>query len=387
MPSDPNTPPRLKQICPASLFERLQSRYQQQFGYAIFAHDLAGKLVYGISSLTPEQCRFAAGESLRWGETTIQFNDSNGSLYWSVPVLLNNLNCGGIGVCDLAFSEDGSPGSALPLIRKAAAGLLELIIQENLIPEATLREARVYSISEQEKAEAIHLVKNRYYNSVQKIYTEEEPALLKAIRRGEREQATEILNRIFVAIYHYAGSSQDLLKSYLLELVAMMSRAAVEAGGRAESALGLNFQSITQLARLDDHEAIAAWLNDTLQQLFAEIQNSRDHPHSVIFNKAFAYMNRHLGENLKREAVARHVGLSSSHFAHLLTTYTGQSFRNILTELRVDQAARLLSKNTDSLAEIALVCGFSDQSHFSKVFSQATHRSPGEYRKQHTRNF
>ncbi len=315
----------------------------------------------------------------------MQFNESNGSLFWSVPLMFNNQVLGGVAVCDIPFDEDTTSDSGLTHIRKAASGLLELIVEENLINESAMREAHALSKSEQEKAEAIHLVKKRFYNSIQDIYTDEEPALLNAIRRGEREEATKILNRIFVAIYNYGASSQDLLKSYLLELVAMMSRAAVEAGSKAENALGLNFKSITELATLKDDEEIAAWLTGILEKLFSEIQNNRDHPHSVSFNKAFEYMDQHLAENIKREDVARHVSISSSHFAHLLSTYTGKSFRKILTELRVEKAAQLLNQSNRSLSEIALECGFSDQSHFSRVFSKATSQSPGDYRKRRAR--
>lgn len=372
-------------ICTPVVFNRLQLAYRKQFGYALFVHDESGKLVYGKADLNKEQCTFAAHETLRWGETTMQFNESNSSLFWSVPLMLNNRVYGGVAVGDIPFEEGTTSLSRLTHIRNAATGLLNLLITENLINESAMRDARRHSKSEQEKAEAIHLVKRRFYNSIEDIYTDEEPALLNAIRKGEREEATEILNRIFVAIYHYGSSSQDLLKSYLLELVAMMSRAAVEAGGQAENALGLNFKSITELAELKDDEKIAVWLTGILEKLFSEIQNNRDHPHSVTFNKAFEYMDQHLSENLKREDVARHVGLSSSHFAHLLNTYSRKSFRKILSELRVEKATRLLYQSNRSLSEIALDCGFSDQSHFSRVFAKATNHSPGDYRKRHAR--
>jgi AraC-like DNA-binding protein len=345
-------------------------------------HDANGQLIYGSSTLSPKQCRFAAQETLRWGETTIHYNKTCGKLYWSVPLMLNNQLIGGLAVCEVPFGDEATSEERLTRIRKAATGLLDLTVRENFIAESTLREALERSRTEQEKAEAIHLLKNRFYTSIQTVYTEKEPALLSAIRRGEREEAIQMLNEIFVVIYHYGASSQELLKSYLLELVAMMSRAAVEAGSQTENALGLNFQSITQLAALEDDEAIAAWLSDILERLFTQIQSNRDHPHSVAFNKAFSYMDAHLSDNLKREDVARHVGLSSSHFAHLLSTYTGKSFRKILTELRVEKAAQLLRHSQLSLTEIAFECGFSDQSHFSRVFSKATSHSPGDYRKQ-----
>jgi AraC-like DNA-binding protein len=368
-------------LCAPGAFERMQIDYFERFGFRMSAQDAHGEDVCGRSGVAPEKWRFAVQESLRWGEAAIQFDESGGCVYWTVPVLLNQELIGGLSACETLLDDAEPDETRLRHIGQAAQGLLDIAVRENLVNQATMREAQKRMREEQGKAEAIHLVKKRFYRSAQTIYTDEEPALLAAIRRGERREATEIMNRIFVAIYHYGASSRDLLKSYLLELVAMMSRAAVEAGGRAESTLGLNFQSITALATLDDDEEIAVWLNEILDKLFTEIQSNRDHPHSLALNKAFAYMEAQLAESPKREAVARHVGLSSSHFAHLLSTYTGKSFRQILTELRVEAAAQRLRQGNQSLTEIALDCGFSDQSHFSRVFSKMMGASPGDYRK------
>jgi AraC-like DNA-binding protein len=370
----------IKDLITPKTFLDFQEFFTRLEGLTLFLHDAQGKCIYGDCTLSPKNCRLAMEESYRWGEASIQLEADQAMLYWSIPVMLNNVVLGGVGACGIRL-EDGDAFNSLFRIREAAESLYELMIKENLLNQARMELAKSHSKSEQEKAEAIHLLKDNFYQSIQSLYTEEEPALLNAIRCGQRAEATEILNRIFVVIFHYGSSSQDLLKSYLLELVAMMSRAAVAAGSVPEDALGLNFQAITRLAELEDDEGISEWLNNILERLFAEIQHNQQHPHSQALNKAFAYMQTQVAENLKRETVARHVGLSSSHFAHLLSTHTGKSFRELLTEFRVDKAVRLLNEGSSSLAEIAQVCGFSDQSHFSRVFSKVTRKPPGEYRK------
>jgi AraC family transcriptional regulator len=52
-----------------------------------------------------------------------------------------------------------------------------------------------------------------------------------------------------------------------------------------------------------------------------------------------------------------------------------------LVEQRIEKAKQLLVNTSLSLAKIALACGFSDQSHFGRVFSRATHTSPGAWRR------
>jgi AraC family transcriptional regulator len=50
---------------------------------------------------------------------------------------------------------------------------------------------------------------------------------------------------------------------------------------------------------------------------------------------------------------------------------------------RVERAKKLLSEPDLQLAEIAQLCGFADQSHFARVFSQFEGFSPGRWRRRH----
>jgi helix-turn-helix protein len=52
-----------------------------------------------------------------------------------------------------------------------------------------------------------------------------------------------------------------------------------------------------------------------------------------------------------------------------------------LMERRIEKAKQLLTDTTLSLAEIAIACGFADQSHFTRAFSRTAHSSPGAWRR------
>jgi AraC-like DNA-binding protein len=91
-------------------------------------------------------------------------------------------------------------------------------------------------------------------------------------------------------------------------------------------------------------------------------------------------MQEHLMEDLTRDQTARMVGLSPSHFSHLVRAQLNSSFTDLLVRYRVDHAARLLTRTTSSIAEVALACGFPDQSYFTKVFKKQTGQTPLAYR-------
>lgn len=57
------------------------------------------------------------------------------------------------------------------------------------------------------------------------------------------------------------------------------------------------------------------------------------------------------------------------------------SFGEYIRKLRIEKAMQLLEDPKYSLAEIAYLTGFSDQSHFNRIFKKHTCKNPSEYRK------
>ena len=110
------------------------------------------------------------------------------------------------------------------------------------------------------------------FDTIREFYLYEEPALLGAIRLGDRREARRIINHVLVHIYSAGQERSELLKGLLLELVVMISRAAVEAGASQSEVLGMRFSHLTELAEIDDDEALAAWLRGTLERIFTAIE-------------------------------------------------------------------------------------------------------------------
>lgn len=57
------------------------------------------------------------------------------------------------------------------------------------------------------------------------------------------------------------------------------------------------------------------------------------------------------------------------------------SFGEYIRKLRIEKSIQLLKDSQYTLAEIAYLTGFSDQSHFTRIFKAATGRSPAAFRK------
>lgn len=97
--------------------------------------------------------------------------------------------------------------------------------------------------------------------------------------------------------------------------------------------------------------------------------------------RAKELMSTHLARQIPLALVAGECRLSVSHFARSFKQCTGKPPHRWLLENRVERAKELLLDPEVSLAEVALDCGFSDQSHFTRVFSRTVGTSPGTWRR------
>lgn len=218
------------------------------------------------------------------------------------------------------------------------------------------------------------------FDRIRELYLYEEPALLASIRRGDRKEATRIINLLLVHIYSAGAQRSELLKGLLLELIVMMSRAAVEAGAAQSEVLGLRFQHLTELALIEDEEQLSSWLRGSVVRIFEVVERHQTAALPSTVARALKIIREESGGELTRTAVARKAGVSPSHLAELLQERTGRSFTELVREARIDRACELLRSTELSMAEIAADCGFCDQSYFTHVFQKLKSETPKQYR-------
>jgi AraC family transcriptional regulator len=95
------------------------------------------------------------------------------------------------------------------------------------------------------------------------------------------------------------------------------------------------------------------------------------------------FLSAHLSDDPTVAELARECGLSSGYFSRAFRRTTGVTPHQWLIRKRVERARQLLLGNGLGLADIALVCGFVDQSHFTRVFAKLEGDSPGRWRQRH----
>ena len=326
--------------------------------------------------------RLAIDEALRWGEPAVE-PTTDGTIVWAIPLMHNAKVTGGLvaAIAEKVVFPDGTMAAKLD-IRAACNDLRRLAEECNLTNAALLESRRSESNRERLRAEAIHAFKADSSYDMRAAYLLDEPMLLAAIRKGDRPQARAMLNRLLVGMIHRAGENIELSKSFFMELVVMLTRTAVEAGGQPEELLGANYAGIAQLAHIHTDEQLAPWLHDILERIMDSIHRHRKQSTPDMLSRALRYMSENCCEDISRDNAAEAAFMSPSHFSRYFRKHLGQSFTQVLNQMRIDRGADMLANSDKDLKRIALETGFPDQSYFTKVFRRYRGMTPAEFRRQ-----
>ncbi len=101
----------------------------------------------------------------------------------------------------------------------------------------------------------------------------------------------------------------------------------------------------------------------------------------VHIQRVIDYIEAHLDADLSLDALAGVAAQNVYHFAKRFRESVGEPPHAYVMRRRVLRAKALLKDGRLPLADIALECGFSGQSHFTTVFGAHTGATPGKYRR------
>ncbi len=236
-------------------------------------------------------------------------------------------------------------------------------------------------------SEYIQYIKRMEHSEIEisQYPVEKERELLHLIQIGDSQNARRILNEILGVIFFSSGGNFDVVKARVLELLVLLSRAAVEGGADAEQIFGMNFNYLKEINYYTSIEGIAGWLAKVIVRFADLVFDLRDVKHADAIFQAIQYINRNFAEKVSLDEVASSVYLSPAYFSKIFKEEMKCNFNTYLNQVRIEKSKNLLLNSKFSLVEIAGMVGYEDQSYFTKVFKKIAGLSPGKYREKRGR--
>lgn len=211
---------------------------------------------------------------------------------------------------------------------------------------------------------------------------EKEDELLTAISKGDLHTANAVLGDIIKQILvHYSGNI-ELLRSRVVELTVLLSRAALKGGADVNAILGLNYDYLREIDSFSSVEDIVLWLHTVTRRFTEHVFDFTGAKHMDSIYKAVEYIKRNYAKKLTLQEIADHLFISRQYFCRIFKEATGQTPGGYITFVRIEESKKLLRDSTISIIDIPELVGFESQSYFTKTFKKETGTTPGRYRRE-----
>lgn len=104
-------------------------------------------------------------------------------------------------------------------------------------------------------------------------------------------------------------------------------------------------------------------------------------PEMLYLNKALTYIRQNYSYDINVTDIVRYIGIDRTYLFKIFKKYKDISVKNYLLKYRILKAKDMIQNTKYNMTEIALSCGFSDLSSFSRIFRQLEGIPPTSYRK------
>jgi len=230
----------------------------------------------------------------------------------------------------------------------------------------------------------IEEIKNRYpADGPQPEYPiDREEKLIEALRSGDADLSREILNEILAVLLIIYPDQFKSVQYRASELAVLLLRTYIGQGLSSEIILETNYRYFETIQEATNIEELSDALYRIVDDMAAIIFTFQGIRHAAALKKAEHYLLENYARKISLREIAKIAGFSAPYFSTIFKEEMGENFSRYLNRLRVEKAGYLLVNTNYSLSKITRVCGFEDQSWFSKIFKIFTGISPGKYRNQ-----
>lgn len=225
--------------------------------------------------------------------------------------------------------------------------------------------------------------------------SEREYELCRACDRRACEQVLDSGKPIIYKCHHELVEAVSPLYNFgALTGFLMMGQVRVEGEG-----IDTQLLALARLGKKDfEARSICAQIPSVKQQMiqsyvkimticasYLTLSNAVTGAKATVGQLAMRYISENYTEHITVKDICDAVGYSKSTVLSSFKKEFSTTVNTYLTNMRLERAKKMLENEDVTVNEVALNCGFSDQSYFSKVFSAKYKITPTEYRRDEKR--
>ncbi|AIQ65319.1 AraC family transcriptional regulator [Paenibacillus stellifer] len=226
------------------------------------------------------------------------------------------------------------------------------------------------------------------------------PPVLLHVPRPQKTAAAGLPEEIHLSglVAPMLNGERETVTRYIHDLVERMEERASLHGQHLESLHQDTLQIIYHFLQVkgisaSDVPGFSAWASARVrglrqymhwaEGLAAAVMETAFEPEETdgVIQRSIRYIQQNVEEEISRESIADHVGLNPAYLSRLFKKETGQNLIDFLITAKMNRARDLLDTTVMTVSAVAQQVGYSNFSHFTKMFRKQFEVNPQEYRK------
>ena len=208
---------------------------------------------------------------------------------------------------------------------------------------------------------------------------ENEHRLYELTTEGDEVRAVEEAKRFFsFLVASYPGLDMDI-RLKVLEVVLWCEKLAYESGGMTYH-FASRHDYLNSINAMDSYAEMESWFIGKISEAVGNIKAKKIESTLSTVEKAKEYILDNYSKDISLDDVSKQVNISPYYFSKMFKAELGINFIDYLTDIRMNQAKKLLAAGELSMKEICSAVGYSDPNYFSRTFKKNVGVTPTEYR-------
>ncbi len=200
------------------------------------------------------------------------------------------------------------------------------------------------------------------------------------IANKDKDGAQQLLNEMLGYLFFSGNADFKTIKARIIEMLVLLSRSAIDAGAGIQEILLFNEENIKQIEAISSIEEMSSWITVIMHRFIQYSFDFTGVKHSDVLYKIMQYVKANYNKKITLDDVAAYVYLSRSYISSMFKEEMGEGLFTYINRIRVEKSKVLLLNESVSLINVGGMCGFEDQSYFTKVFKSMVGVSPKKYR-------
>lgn len=209
---------------------------------------------------------------------------------------------------------------------------------------------------------------------------EEQKALMNAIKI-EGKEAIKLTVERMIQRFQAAPLPMNQYQIYMTELLSELFKVVRAYQLDRKLVFGEDFKGYLHVQDFESLEDLGKWLYEVCTAISNQIQRERMDSAKLLAEKSKQFVKENYSNSdVSVEMLCSYLHVSPAYFSTIFKRETGVNFITYLTDVRMEEAVRLLNTTDDKTYIISSKVGYTEPNYFSYVFKKHFGVSPSKYR-------